>query len=131
MHCPKCQKELTKVGNFWVCPEHGQVDEPLSELRPQNEPKSRAESALCIFLSYGHDRHAEDALRIKADLEARGHQVWFDLERLREGRDWEAYIEEGLKACDKVVLLMSPHSVRRRNRIEAASTETLFQDVWA
>ncbi|NUQ66308.1 MAG: hypothetical protein HUU20_27925 [Pirellulales bacterium] len=42
-----------------------------------------------IFLSYGHDRHTADALRIKADLEARRHQVWFDVERLEERRDWE------------------------------------------
>jgi hypothetical protein len=67
---------------------------------------------LRIFLSYGHDKHADDALHIKADLERRGHQVWFDLPRLREGRDWELYIEEGLKWGDKVVLLMTPYSVR-------------------
>jgi hypothetical protein len=68
-----------------------------------------------IFLSYGHDEHASDARRIKTDIEARGHEVWFDEERLREGRDWEAWIEQGLRQCDLVVLLMTPHSVRRRN----------------
>lgn len=70
---------------------------------------------LKIFLSYGHDRFTTDALRIKQDLEARGHQVWFDVERLEAGRDWEHYIEQGLRWCDKVVLLMTPHSVRRRD----------------
>jgi hypothetical protein len=61
-----------------------------------------------IFSSYGRDEHAREALRIKADLEARGHDVWFDADRLREGRDWETFIEEGLQRCDKVVLLMTP-----------------------
>ncbi len=82
-----------------------------------------AERSLSIFLSYGHDERAADALEIKADLEARGHTVWFDLERLRAGRDWAGYIEEGLDACDLVVLLMTPHSVRRRERSEPHSTD--------
>lgn len=68
-----------------------------------------------IFLSYGRDEYTRDALRIKTDLEARGHLVWFDAERLREGRDWEAWIEQGLRHSELLVLLMTPHSVRRRN----------------
>lgn len=74
-----------------------------------------------IFLSYGHDRYASDVLQIKADLEERGHEVWFDLERLRAGVDWESYIEDGLRWCDKVVLAMTPHSVRRSRGDPSAS----------
>jgi hypothetical protein len=72
-----------------------------------------------IFLSYGHDEHAELARKLKFDLEARGHEVWFDEERLRPGGDWESYIETGIEwaASDpdraRFVLLMTPHSVRR------------------
>jgi len=74
---------------------------------------------LRIFLSYGHDKYAAVAERIKVDLEARGHQVWFDRERLKEGGDWEKYIEEGLNFVSsspetgRVIFLMTPHSVRR------------------
>jgi hypothetical protein len=50
-----------------------------------------------IFLSYGHDQYASLASRLKRDLEARGHDVWFDLERLRPGADWERYVEEGIE----------------------------------
>src|SRR6185369_5006299 len=59
------------------------------------------------------------AVRLKHDLEKRDHQVWFDLERLRVGVDWEAYIEEGLEWVSEIpneglfLLLMTPHSVRR------------------
>jgi len=72
-----------------------------------------------IFLSYGHDEHIELAMRIKADLEARGHEVWFDRDRIMPGSDYECYIEEGLNWCaalpenSRMVLLMTPHSVRR------------------
>ena len=46
------------------------------------------------------------------------HEVWFDLDRLKLGVDWERYIEEGLAwtskdGNDRVVLIMTPYSVRR------------------
>jgi len=70
-----------------------------------------------LFLSYGHDEHTAFALRLKADLERRGHEVWFDAERLEPGADWERYIEEGLDVVaaggGKFLLLLTPHSVRR------------------
>jgi hypothetical protein len=71
------------------------------------------------FLSYGHDEHLTLALRMKQDLEGRGHVVWFDAERLKPGADCERYIEEGLEWAaaipqeGRVVLIMTPHSVRR------------------
>src|SRR6185295_17327102 len=52
-------------------------------------------------------------------LQYDGHEVWFDLDRLKPGRDWERYIEDGLDWASSVpdegrfVLLMTPHSVRR------------------
>lgn len=72
-----------------------------------------------IFISYGHDEFSELALQLKEDLTGCGHEVWFDLERLKSGQDWEAYIEEGLDwvseipNAGRVVLMMTPHSVRR------------------
>ena len=72
-----------------------------------------------IFLSYGHDEYASLALRLKNDLKARGFDVWFDLDRLRPGGDWERYIEDGLEwastGTGRFVLLLTPHSVRRPN----------------
>jgi hypothetical protein len=72
-----------------------------------------------IFVSYGHDEHAAVAQRLKRDLESYGHQVWFDLDRLKVGGDWERYIEDGLDWASaspgkgRFVLLMTPYSVRR------------------
>jgi hypothetical protein len=64
--CPVCSSSLTRVGAFLIFPEHGQV-----ELGKKTEP-------LRIFLSYGHDANEELVSMIKADLEKRGHDVWFD-----------------------------------------------------
>jgi WD40 repeat protein len=77
------------------------------------------ERATKVFLSYGHDEYAAFAERLKLDLEESGFKVWFDLDRLRPGGDWEQYIEQGLRwltespTRGRVVLLMTPHSVRR------------------
>jgi len=75
-----------------------------------------------IFLSYGHDEYVIYARKIKFLLEKRGHEVWFDIERIKAGKDWEQYIEDGLKDCDKVVLLMTPHSIRREKLGKARSS---------
>jgi len=72
-----------------------------------------------VFISYGHDEHVSLAIHLRDDLRKRGHTVWFDEERLQPGHDWEAFIEKGLEhlAADKanaaVILLLTPHSVRR------------------
>ena len=72
-----------------------------------------------VFISYGHDEHADLALTLKQDLLERGHEVWFDADRLRPGCDWADYIDQGLDwvaelpGVGRVVLLMTPHSVRR------------------
>ena len=76
---------------------------------------------LRVFLSYGRDEHTELARRLARDLRSSRHEVWFDEEQLKPGCDWEASIEEGLNwaaqdtTSGRVVLLMTPHSVRRPN----------------
>jgi uridine kinase len=40
-----------------------------------------------IFLSYGHDENEELVRLIKADLEKRGHDVWFDKNEIKFGDD--------------------------------------------
>lgn len=107
MKCPQCHTEATNVGNFWICPTHGQL------------PEAAPTRSLRIFLSYGHDEHVSLALRLRDDLRERGHEVRFDEERLLPGHDWELFIEQGLarlagdKANAVVLLLLTPHSVRR------------------
>ena len=66
-----------------------------------------------IFLSYGHDRFEPLAEKIKRDLEADGHKVWFDRSNLRGSAEWEIEIENGIMGSDWLVLVMTDHSVRR------------------
>lgn len=79
---------------------------------------AKPERKLYIFLSYGHDMHADVAYQLKDDLLRRGHEVWIDRQELVPGTSWEHRIEDGLEWAaghkhGRVVLLMTPHSVRR------------------
>ena len=98
--CPQCGQALVHVGAFWVCPRHGQV----AELRPF--------TVLRIFLSYGHDPNEELVRRIKADLEQRGHDVWFDKTEIKAGDDWRRAITDGILHSQRVVSFLSKQSTR-------------------
>jgi hypothetical protein len=105
--CPKCKSSDLKFSEDYKCICFG--------------CKHEFESYK-IFLSYGHDENTKYALKIKEDLEEKGHRVWFDLKRIIEGSEWERYIEEGIKWSDKVVLIVTPYSVRRKDYSDPKST---------
>lgn len=85
----------------------------------QNEQREKI-VPVHIFLSYGHDEHAELAKKLRTDLEHRGHKVWFDKINIELGTDWAGQIEKGIDWASVdpqqhgcVILLMTPYSVRR------------------
>ncbi|MBL8826955.1 MAG: TIR domain-containing protein, partial [Planctomycetaceae bacterium] len=108
-NCPKCGSEnviFSKKRQRHVCEdcEHEfVVDKPIERLR--------------IFLSYGHDGNEPLVRRIKADLEKRGHDVWFDKSGIKEqgivpGDDWRRAITDGIVHSNRVVSFLSKHSTR-------------------
>lgn len=119
--CPECRSADTRYRekrDEWICEDCDHRWRPAAPEPGVEPPRSHR-----VFLSYGHDEHTPDVLALKADLEARGHEVWFDLERLKAGVDWEQYIEAGLNWCDRVILVMTPYSVRRRNPRDPTSRD--------
>lgn len=65
-----------------------------------------------IFLSYGHDSNEELVRLIKADLESRGHDVWFDKSQIKSGADWRKSITDGILKSNRVLSFLSKHSTR-------------------
>jgi hypothetical protein len=98
--CPACSAPLTQFGKFWICEEHGQV-----------EPR-KLSGPMRIFLSYGHDANAELVARILADLQNRGHDVWFDKSEIRFGDDWRRAITDGIVGSNRVLSFLSKYSTR-------------------
>ena len=87
------------------------------DLAPQGRTANTAHAPLRIFLSYGHDGNETLVRRIKADLEARGHDVWFDKtpdheKGIRTGDDWRRAITDGILKSHRVVSFLSKHSTR-------------------
>jgi hypothetical protein len=72
-----------------------------------------APTPIRIFLSYGHDEHADLARRIKQDLKEIGFEAWMDEDGIQPTNDWQVAIELGLEKTHSVIALMTPHSMRR------------------
>ena len=65
-----------------------------------------------VFFSYPHDHNGAFVRRLKLDLEARGHSVWFDEAKIRHGDDWRNQITRGILESEAVVAFLSKHAVR-------------------
>jgi hypothetical protein len=109
--CPKCGSSdlvFSKKTQVYVCEDCHHVFSIERPFLPRR-----------VFLSYGHDEHESFAARLCDELQRRGHEVWFDADRLSAGVDWEAHIDRGLDwaavrpGAGHLVLLMTPHAVRR------------------
>lgn len=79
-----------------------------------NDKKKR----LPIFISYGHDdefhgyqNHEKTVLKIKEELEARGHKIWIDKEGIREGTDWRRKIYDGIRNSQLFLAFVSQKSI--------------------
>ena len=111
MQCPLCESSetvfQTPVQN-WLC------SECLHEFVPQGEGDALPETkgGKRIFFSYGHDGNQELVDRFKEDLEARGHRVWKDCERIGPWDDWKAKITEGIHESQMAIAFLSIHSTR-------------------
>ena len=119
--CLKCGSENTRFiekAGIYYCKEcdhefspPGQDLDPSSKVDEPALPKKK----LRIFLSYGHDRNEELVLRIKADLEAIGHDVWIDKDKekgIKFGDNWRRAITDGIKGSDYMLSFLSKHSTR-------------------
>jgi len=62
-----------------------------------------------VFLSYA--REDIDAVkRLKSAFERVGLPVWFDMEQIKGGQDWERRIAENVRSCALFVPVMSRHT---------------------
>ena len=105
--CPKCGSEdvFQKKDGSCLCGACGH------RFMPQQEPAEFV--PMRLFISYGH-KESEICRRIYQALKERGHQPWFDEERIRFGHDWRERLANGIEASNSVVACLSQYSTREK-----------------
>jgi WD40 repeat protein len=110
--CPKCgstEIHHRKSRGDWICDQCEHAWKPDRSTSADQAAASKTR----LFLSYGRRDARQLADRLRADLEARGFEVWQDTRQIRSGREWELEIEDGLRSTQIVLALLSKHAVRR------------------
>jgi hypothetical protein len=86
------------------------VEEGASIAKELNEVESQPIEKKKLFLSYGRSDATEVAQRLRRNLSDR-FDGWIDSQEIDAGAAWEPAIQFGLRECDAVVVLLSPHAV--------------------
>jgi len=74
-----------------------------------------------VFISYSRQDNTF-AHRLAQDLRNAGQTVWMDVSTLRAGQDWADEIDRAVRACDALILVVSPDSMKS----EWVSKETIL-----
>ncbi len=64
-----------------------------------------------IFISYGRRHSLVFARKLFYQLSSQGYKVWFDMNDIPLGVDFQEQIDEGIKKADNFIFIISPHSV--------------------
>jgi len=67
-----------------------------------------------VFISYSR-KDVEFVRRLTASLEDRGVDVWFDQADIHAGVKWSTAIQQGLRASNAMILIISPDSMASTN----------------
>lgn len=105
--CPKCGSEdvFQKKDGSCLCGACGH------RFVPQTAEKTFV--PMRLFISYGH-KESEICRRIYQALKERGHQPWFDEDKIRFGHDWRERLANGIEASNSVVACLSQYSTREK-----------------
>jgi len=66
------------------------------------------------FFSYSRE-DSEFALRLAEDLRKGGASVWLDQLDIEPGQEWDSAIEDAVTRCERMLVILSPASVKSRN----------------
>ena len=72
------------------------------------------------FLSYARV-DSDFALRLAADLKAKGANVWMDQIDIRPGKQWDREVEGALGACSEMLVILSAKGVESSNVMDEVS----------
>src|SRR5947208_5079277 len=71
------------------------------------------ETPILVFISYSRtDTAFVD--RLEADLQARNFRTWVDRGRLEGGEEWLDVIENAIKKCQVLLVVLTPEAVKSK-----------------
>jgi len=73
-----------------------------------------AADAPAAFFSYCRE-DSDFALRLAEDLKAAGATVWIDQLDIEPGMPWDREVEDALAGCARLLVILSPVSVKSEN----------------
>lgn len=112
--CPECGSEYTHENRrlgLWECEDCGHRFKAGAAALTMSDLGRPAPRPVRVFLSYAHSSRRICAM-IRDALRARGHDVWFDESRIREGDDWRDSIAEGIDTHRTFVSCLTRDAVR-------------------
>ncbi len=101
--------ELEKAEK-WLDENRKRKEYPPTGLQKRFIEESR-KSRVSIFISYGRRQSSALARRLHDRLNADGYNVWFDMNDIPLGVDFQEQIDSGIENADNFLFIISPHSV--------------------
>lgn len=100
---------FSRYGRAWL-ENHALRRESVQFLRTRRRDSGEAIIYYSVFLAYSHEDQAF-AERLFSDLQTAGVRCWFAAQFLRVGEDIRRRVEQAIRAHDKVLVILSEHSV--------------------
>lgn len=104
-------KLVTSNGGVWK----QNLDEVVSFLNSAQETaavvKNDSSEFKNVFISYGRRHSLGFARKLFYRLTSQGYKVWFDMNDIPIGVDFQEQIDEGIQKADNFIFIISPHSV--------------------
>jgi formylglycine-generating enzyme required for sulfatase activity len=107
--------QFTTVDNFTAQLMHALIkwrEEQTTAAQPAADDK-RPHMAR-IFVSYSR-KNEDFARRLAGDLDRLGADVWIDVDDIPAGMKWSTAIQQGLDACEVMIVIISPESMASTN----------------
>jgi len=110
--CNNCKHKFTIIS----CPKCGSINLSYNKEMKVYTCNKYKHVFTMVFISYGHDEYSDLAFKIEKDLKKEGFITWIDKELTRAvGEKWEVRIVDGLEGTKMLLLMMTPHSVKRED----------------
>ncbi|HEX5961679.1 MAG TPA: toll/interleukin-1 receptor domain-containing protein [Rhodanobacteraceae bacterium] len=104
---------VAELHSRWLARQGGRAAEPGAAAAPQRFlPPASEMPPNAVFISYAREDLAA-VQRLKAGLDAAGLTVWFDMDRLESGDDYDRKIRANIARCSYFVPIVSANTQRR------------------